>query len=421
MHFLQRVIRLRHDRLARAAALAIGSRGIGVVLSLVTGIVVARVFGAGGKGTLAYLVTALNLAVRAFSLGLESSFTRMHAVRKLPADLAAGCVVWTALMLGAVGAGLLNLMDWLMPVVFAGVPGALVTAFTWGTPALLLLFLLSFVMFGLRRELAYAGLDFLWKLGVLAVTIGAAAAARPSIISVGLGQMGVAVLVAIASILVLRHAVGGRLPWKPHLVGLMFRDARGVYAYNTIRYCVGYGGMILAAQWSGVAEAGVFSVAVGLGEAVTLVASSVNLAFYPSVAESQRPVAFTSRTTVRVMLLCTVAGCALLIAAFWFVPVLYGPEFTGAVSVFAILLPGVILFSGEQVISSLFIAAGRIRVGVVAMSAGAVLLPLLAAALVGSHGIVGIALACALSQTAAATIMGIAHARQATSSIGPSR
>ena len=96
--------RLRHDPLARASLLAITSRFANVFVSLLTGIVVARTLGPEGKGALAYLTTAINLVARLVSFGLEAAFTRFHRVKQLPADIAAGTVVWTVLVLGVVGA-----------------------------------------------------------------------------------------------------------------------------------------------------------------------------------------------------------------------------------------------------------------------------------------------------------------------------
>ncbi len=381
------------------------ARAVSVLLSLVTGIVVARAFGAGGKGTLAYLVTVTNLAARSSSLGIESSFTRLHDVRKLPVHVAAGCVVWTTLALGAAGAVLLNLGYTLMPGAAAGIPPVLVRAYAWGMPALLLLFVLSYLMFGLRRELAYTGIDIAWRVGVLIVTVAAARAAHRDIVIVGLLQLAVAVIVAVGALWMLWRAAGGRLVWRRTVARAMIGDASGVYVYNTIRYGLAYGGMMIAAQWFGVAEAGVFSVALGLAEAVTLVAGSVNLAFYPSVAVSTRPAAYTLRMVWRVMALCAAIGSALFLVSSWLVPVLYGPAFTGAVPLFGLLLPGVVLLAGEQVIASLLVAAGRIRAGIAAVSAGAVVLLVLAGVLNAQEGIHGLALACSVAQATAAIVM----------------
>jgi O-antigen/teichoic acid export membrane protein len=180
--------------------------------------------------------------------------------------------------------------------------------------------------------------------------------------------------------------------------------APGVYAYNTIRYGLGYGSLLLAAQMLNVSDAGLFSVASMLSESVTLLATSVNMAFYPAVSSVADPGRFARRVTAVVMALCAGFGLLLLIVGRWLIPAVYGEVFAPAVPVFAALLPGVVLLGGEQVLGSLFVAAGRTMPAIVAVLTGALLLPLFSLALVGRGGLFGLAIASSLAHSIAGAL-----------------
>jgi O-antigen/teichoic acid export membrane protein len=396
--------RTRRDSLARASALAMLSRFSSVFLSLIAGIIVARSLGADGKGALAYVTTTANLAARLISLGLEASFTRFNRVKHVPADLAAGSVVWTTLALGVGGAIALDLVYYFVPAVGGGVPPTLVRATFWAMPPLLFLFVLSPILYGLNRELEFGAVDVAWKAGTLLVTVAAIRSAWNNIVAVGVLQLVVAAISAVGGFALLVRAVGGRLRWQAETLREMLAYSTGVYAYNTIRYALASGSMLLAGQLLSVADAGVFSVALMLGEAVSLVAASINLAFYPAVAVTSAPGAYARRVAGRVMMLCAAFGVGLLAVSLWIVPRLYGSAFAPAVPLFAALLPGVVLLGGEQVVASVFAAAGQTRPATLAVAVGAVLLPVLSVWLAGRGGIFGLAVACSIKQAVTAII-----------------
>jgi O-antigen/teichoic acid export membrane protein len=179
----------------------------------------------------------------------------------------------------------------------------------------------------------------------------------------------------------------------------MLVAAPGVYGYNTIRYGLGYGSLLLAAQLLDVSDAGLFSVASMLSESVTLLATSVNMAFYPAVSSVADPGRFARRVTAVVMALCAGFGLLLVVVGRWLIPVVYGEAFAPAVPVFAALLPGAVLLGGEQVLGSLFVAAGRPIPAIIAVLTGAMLLPLFSLALADRGGLFGLAIASSLAHS----------------------
>ncbi len=383
--------------MARASLLAVVSRFSSVFISLLTGIIVARTLGAGGKGALAYLTTATNFAARLTSLGLEASFTRFHRVKGVPADVAAGSVVWTVMVLGSLGAALLNLAVWLLPVLAAAVPPVLVHAYFWAMPPVMFLFVFGVVMYGMNAEGTFGAVDVGMRALMLGVTVAVVGTQWNTLVTVGVLQLAAQVAAAAIGYHYLRRTVGGPLRWRADTVRAMIGDSGGVYAYNTIRYALGYGSMLLAAQLLSVRDAGIFSVAIMLGEGVTLLAGSINLAFYPAVSVAGQPAAYARRVAGMVMLLCAGFGLVILVIGSWIVPRLYGNAFAPAVPLFAATLPGVVLLGGEQVFASFFVAAGFVRPATISVAIGAALLPILSVWLAGAHGIYGLAVACSLA------------------------
>lgn len=411
--------KLRTDPLARASLLAVVSRFGNVFVSLVTGIVVARTLGPEGKGALAYLTTAVNLVARAVCCGLESAFTRFHRVKGVPAGRAAGSVVWTVLGLGGAGAAAVLVLLHLWPGLAASVPMVLARAYFWALPAFLFLFVLGPILYGLRAEAAFGLLELTMRLVMLAATVAVVGSAWNTLLTVGLLQLAPYLAAAVVGFILLRAKVSGPLTWDASIVRAMIGAAPGVYTYNTVRYGLGYGSLLLAAQFLTVADAGLYSVASMLGESVTLLATSINMAFYPAVSAVAEPGRYARRITLAVMALCVAGGAALVFVSSWLVPRIYGAAFAPAVPLFAALLPGVVLLGGEQVLGSLFIAAGRPAPANTGVLVGLIALPLLAAWLTPTHGLYGLAIASSISQAIAAAIAAGMYWRHRASFTAP--
>src|SRR5436309_7809702 len=78
----------------RGSAIALTARVAGVAVSLLTGIVTARMLGPDGKGALAYLSAASALVVRAGSLGMDGSFAHFYLARRVSLAECLGSVMW---------------------------------------------------------------------------------------------------------------------------------------------------------------------------------------------------------------------------------------------------------------------------------------------------------------------------------------
>lgn len=405
--------------LLRASILTVGARGAGVLLSVATGVVVARALGPVGKGALSYLSTLTTLSARAASLGLEGAFTHVHHVHHVDRGVAIGTLVRSITVLGVAAAALAQLAVSAFPGVTAGLPVTLVRASLATVPAAMLVSVFSFVLFGLHRERAFAAFDIGYRgftlalQGLVLVLIGRELA------PVVWGQVITTVVFAALALAILWRAAGCRFAWSAPVAGQMARFGVGYFAYTTVRYALVYGGVLMSAWYLSVADAGVFSVAQMIVEVIALLSGSVNLAFYPAVAGSRDPHAYTRTTALRLSLVSAVAGGALAVLAGPAVGLLYGVAFVAAVPAFLWMLPGAVLLTAEQTVSSYLATTQRLWPATLALSLGVVAQLALAMLLAPRYGLAGLGVAVSTGQAVATGGVSVAFARVGAS--GPVR
>jgi O-antigen/teichoic acid export membrane protein len=374
-------------------------------VSLCTGVLVARALGPGGRGALAYVSTITNLAARFASLGVESAFTRMHRSHGHPLAVVVGTVTWLTLGLGALAAVILEVVLAVVPSFSAGVPLLLLRPYFWAMPALLLQLVAGYVFFGADRARAYSGLDLAWRVTTLGLTVVGAYALGGGPTVVGLLQLSASLAFALGAWWWLRVVAGGRLPFDAALVRDMATHAGRYYVYSVARYALCYGSTVIAAQSLGLAEAGLFAVAIMLIETLFLFATTINLSFYPEVAVAASPAVVTRRVALQTVAGTVVLGGALYAVAHVLVPWLYGRDFHAAVGLYLWLLPGAMLLAGEQVVASFFAAHTASWLPALAMMTGALCLPVAAWAMVPGAGVQGLAMAASAAQAVAAAVV----------------
>jgi O-antigen/teichoic acid export membrane protein len=148
-----------------------------------------------------------------------------------------------------------------------------------------------------------------------------------------------------------------------------------------------------------------------LGEAIVLFAGSINLAFYPAVSTAADPRAYTARTSWRIFLMSIAIGGALAIVAHPLIRLLYGPAFLPSVAAYLWMLPGFVLLSAEQVVSSYFATRGMPQWVIGVLLAGTVGGGALAVAMGSIYGVNGVAAAVGAAQVCASAVVLLRFAR----------
>lgn len=162
--------------------------------------------------------------------------------------------------------------------------------------------------------------------------------------------------------------------------------------------------LFLLERAAGLAEAGVYSVAVQVAELLWLLSSAVTISAYHRIGTPDSTVAaLTTLHAVRVNLLATVLAAPLLyLGASALVPMLLGERYARALAPLALLLPGIAAYAAASSLSAYYTNhCGRPQwsAGIAGLSLA--LTVALAAWTIPAHGAAGAAMATSLAYTAA--------------------
>ena len=166
---------------------------------------------------------------------------------------------------------------------------------------------------------------------------------------------------------------------------------------------------LMLAAFSGAAALGVYAVAAGLGELARLAPMSIGqVGFYRS---SQDDLRAQRRLRLLSLALATAIAVAMIAAAPFLVPWLFGPEYLGAVPMLQILAIGEVVFALSFVDSRLLLGRGAVRsvgaIGVAAAVVGVILYLLLVPPFAG----IGAAWGRVISYALLSLMLAVAYAR----------
>jgi O-antigen/teichoic acid export membrane protein len=398
-------VRASSRRVARGTLTALLTRGTGVALSMVTAIVTARALGPEGKGILAFLSTSAALAARAGCFGLDGSFAHFYLVRGRRLESCLGATAAIILVSGVAATAICELLVAVSPTMRSGAPPAYAVPFFAAMPAYFVMFVSTFVFFALGREAWFGVFDVGYRAAMLGGLSVALLWLHGTVRAAVWIQIVVAVAFGAAAAVAAGRAMRWRLVFEPAMVREMLRQGAPYYWYGLTRYALCYGGVLLAGLLLSVRDAGLFSVSLMLGEGMILFAGAVNLAFYPAVAVTTDRRRYTLTMGSRIAWLSVAMAILLGLAARPLVALVYGPAFAPSVLPFLLMLPGLVLLSVEQVISSYY--AARLMpwkiVSTVAAGCGGGLA--IAVPLAHAYGLAGVAVAIGGTQSAVALVI----------------
>jgi O-antigen/teichoic acid export membrane protein len=330
---------------------------VAVVLFQVAGtVLVARRLGPAGRGTVAVASALVLVCQQLGSLGLATANPyfglrdRSSLKRILANSIAFSAIVGVTL------GGLSVLAKLLVPATVRGLSWADVGIVAAAIPAALLFLYLQGILLGEGRMLAYnlveAGQNLV---SLLALAVG--------LYVLGIGVTGsIAVLVGVyylgagVYLQLLRTRVGrvGRVDLT--LARRMLHYAFRVYVASFIAFLIIRLDLFLVNGYLGAHQAGLYSIAAGLADAMFVLPMVIGLNVFPRIAGGGT--AQTSATVFRLVAL--VYGLMVLVSALLAGPairLLYGPAFAGSTSLYYWLAPGVLSLGLVTVLSQHF--AGR--------------------------------------------------------------
>lgn len=382
--------------LARDAAGNLAAKAALVVLGLGITFTVARI-GPQVQGAFALFVACEAVLLTLFS-GFGLALAREVSHRKSDAAGALTAALLASLAVGLVAAGAVALLSQLLP----REPYRHLWLLAGATPFLLMVPTATGLWMGQGRMLPL-------NLAQVAAPAAVLALLGAWVWTQGMG--GTAVFAVLAVWVIGKSLVGlGTAAWAFHDAGraapaweLLRRDARFVVVVgltnvvSLLNYRIT---LFVIEHYGGLAQAGIYSVAVQVGELLWLLSSAVTVSVYHRIGDPDRTVAAAMTVrAVRINVLATLAAAPLLWLLAWVVlPRLLGPAYQDARWPLACLLPGLAAYAAASSLSAFYTNhMGRPQTS--AMVAGLSLLLNLAGSLwaVPRYGAVGAALSTSLS------------------------
>jgi O-antigen/teichoic acid export membrane protein len=349
-------------RFVRDVAFTGGAQALQAVLAMLTGIIVARYFGAQARGILSVLVALGTMTVLVGSLGIPSSSVYFFGRFKSSRDTVVANSLVMAITGGVVsGAALLVLGLLLHRQLLGAIPARFFLLFLAGVP------FMYFNAFG-QRILLGAGRIRTSNVPYAVQGVGLIAGTGVAILLTGrrlAPLIGLRVMIEVVTTLFLLLAIRRLARPRLRLARPLFRQQLGYsmrnYASSLLWLFLLQSDLVLCNYFIGSARTGVYSVAVSLGLPVTMLANVVGTLTFQRVSSEdarERRIANTNRSMRLLAPITALAMVALGTAAGTIIPVIYGREFTDASTAFVLLLPGLFAFCIEIVLINFLAGEG---------------------------------------------------------------
>jgi O-antigen/teichoic acid export membrane protein len=386
--------------------LTLAARTLAIGVGLLSSIVTARWLGPEGRGVLITLSVLTGLALQFGNLGLHSSSVYFVAREPEKTGAVLGNLLWLSLALGTVAALLMIGACRLKPEWFAGIPLPLVLVSATAVPFQFMILFFQNTLLGMQEvtafnafELTNKTLTFLSLFVYLVVFSGGAAGAVVLFAAFGAAF-------GLASVAYCGRRVPFRLAFDPSLLSRMLHFGTRSYLSCLLSFLVIRSDMLMVNTLLGVAEAGVYSIAVQIADVLLLVPVTIGMVLLPRVAAEapENREAVTARVTRHAALLLAVLCAAAFLLVGPLVSLLYGPRFEAAVAATRWLLPGIWALGMNGILMNHFGGQGMPPVTILAPLVGAVLNIALNAAVVPRYGIVGAAVTSTLAYSVMLTL-----------------
>jgi O-antigen/teichoic acid export membrane protein len=330
---------------------------------LLAGIIVARVLGAEGLGTLTVINVTVALVLQLGCAGLPSANT--YFISRDRRELAP---IWANALLfgfaaGSVLAAVMAFLAYLRPSLFGNVPVQLILIAAVSIPFQLVTFLGLNVLLGIDSVGQFNLMDVLAQAFVLLNTVTALLVLGTGLVLLVALNTVASVLVCVAVMLVIGRAIakerGGRaFRLEAELLRRMARYGMKFHVAVVASLLIFRADLLIVNHFRGEAEAGGYSVASQVAMLLMMLPGVIATLIFPRVTAARdvegRLIMRATRHTSFVMLVVCLAAAPIA----FLLPLLYGAEFADVPVQVLILLPGVYLVGVESVLVQHFSGTG---------------------------------------------------------------
>jgi O-antigen/teichoic acid export membrane protein len=330
---------------------------------LLAGIIVARVLGAEGLGTLTVINVTVALVLQLGCAGLPSANT--YFISRDRRELAP---VWANALLfgfvaGSVLAALVACLAYLRPSLFGSVPLQLILIAAASIPFQLVTFLGLNVLLGIDRVGQFNLMDALAQAFVLVNTIAALLVLGTGLVLLVALNTAASVLVCAAVMMIIGRAVAREREGRPfrvetELLRRMARYGMKFHVAVVASLLIFRADLLIVNHFRGEAEAGGYAVASQVAMLLMMLPGVIATLIFPRVTaardvEGNLIMRATRHTSFVMLVVCLAAA-----PAAFLLPPLYGEQFADVPVQLLILLPGVYLVGVESVLVQYFSGTG---------------------------------------------------------------
>jgi O-antigen/teichoic acid export membrane protein len=354
---------VERGRFASHVAWTLAARLLMVVNSVAASIIVARLLGADGLGTLAVINVVVAVTLQLGSAGLPSANTyfiardRKYLAPAWSNALIFAAVVGTALALGVVGLAALS------PTLFGHVPPGLVATASASIPFQLVTLLGLNLFLGMGSVGRFNLLDtaaqaFTLVNAVVALVVFGAGLWALVSLNTGAGVLVAFTVTWMIGRLIARQTGGFKLRPDAQLFRRMAGYGFKFHVSVVAAMLLFRADLLLVNHFRGAAEAGVYAVASQIAMMLMLLPGVIGTLLMPRAASARDAsghltMRATRHTAFVMLLVCLAAAPASLL-----LPLIYGASFADASIFVLILLPGVYLVGVESVLVQHFNSTG---------------------------------------------------------------
>ena len=356
---------------------------------------VARIIGAEGFGLLTLVLSLTNIMIAVATLGVPPAVTKFLAGEVATSRQASRSTMYMAVRLVALSSAVV--------CVVVGLIGYFLLASYYSNPALLNLLILAVIFVGLTSPLlpfanALQGLGKITELNWVSIAGAAVGLGLAVVLAITLAEKGalIAFLVggAMPGFLALRYVKDGirKLPNHPPIIPVSPKSMLNYGLPNLLAGLSVLGALYVMNSWlavnSGFVDLGNFAVASSLAAVIGLVPSAMGVPLFPILSSLNVSDPKRGRSLVpRAMRITAFVSVPIVVIVIIFAPEIigaaYGPQFSGASPLLAILAISALIASITGVVGSQIAGSGRMWLGLeinlvwvsVVTSSGAILIP----------------------------------------------
>jgi O-antigen/teichoic acid export membrane protein len=401
--------------LARHTAINLISQVLVMLMALATNIIVARALGPDGKGAFTLLLLTSGLVVLFVNFGLSRAAIYYLGKQTDTLKAVTNTLFALALIIGSLTAlVLIVLIPLYAPIIFAGIPFDLIAVVMAGTPFALWVMYVGHIFAGMQDFWRYNGVNLLTWIVRLSWLVGAFLLGTITLRTTATALVASVIVPAAIGWYWLRKING---PIRPQIhFELIQRYISYGWRANSMQLVTFFNlrlDQFLVSIFLGLAQVGIYSVAVTMAELAGSLAEAVAMSLLARVSTLDRDAAiYLTGRTARITFATTMVVCGvMLLIGNSIILILFGDDYASSVSALVLLLPGVMAISLSKVLINHLAGTGRPEIGLYASLIGLVCTLIGDFTLIPILGIAGAALTSSVAYIAGGLVVTWAYLR----------